>query len=419
MSRKVPEGWRETTLGEVCQPESLAVSVEPGRTYKLMGVRWYGNGPHLHSEVSGDKLNTKTLNQVRGGQITYNKMWVSKGAFGVVPPSHDGMFATTEYPTFTGNSRVLDADFLRHYMKQESFRDMALARCRGTTSRARLNPKDFLQLEVLLPPLSEQRRIAEILSSVDEAIAATQAVIEQTRTVKQGVLKRLLTKGIGHTRFKQTEIGEIPEAWEVVCLRDVCESMKYGTSAKCEGGADAYPVLRIPNVSGERLDLSDLKFADLDSVEATKFMVREDDLLAIRTNGNPNYIGKMSLVQGVPKGSLYASYLIRIRVNNELCLPEYVHLSSQGDVMRKSLFESARTSAGNYNINTKGLGDAILTLPPLNEQRKIIDEVASLERAIAENLGKLRHLEQIKSALVSDLLTGRKRVPMDELTAAE
>jgi type I restriction enzyme S subunit len=87
--------------------------------------------------------------------------------------------------------------------------------------------------------------------------------------------------------------------------------------------------------------------------------------------------------------------------------------------MRKSLFESARTSAGNYNINTKGLGDAILTLPPLNEQRKIIDEVASLERAIAENLGKLRHLEQIKSALVSDLLTGRKRVPMDELTAAE
>ncbi len=81
--------------------------------------------------------------------------------------------------------------------------------------KAAATSKDFKVRTVLLPPLAEQKKIAAILSSVDEAIQATEAVIEQTRRVKDGLLQDLLTRGIGHTRFKQTEIGEIPESWEV------------------------------------------------------------------------------------------------------------------------------------------------------------------------------------------------------------
>lgn len=77
---------------------------------------------------------------------------------------------------------------------------------------------------VPLPPLPEQKKIAAILSSVDEAIQAKRAVIEQTRRVKEGLLQDLLTRGIGHTRFKQTEIGEIPDAWKVRHLRQITQS---------------------------------------------------------------------------------------------------------------------------------------------------------------------------------------------------
>ena len=83
----------------------------------------------------------------------------------------------------------------------------------GSTFDA-INGADLRNLPVPLPPLAEQRKIAVILTSVDEAIQATEAVIAQTRRVKEGLLQELLTKGIGHTRFKQTEIGEIPEGWE-------------------------------------------------------------------------------------------------------------------------------------------------------------------------------------------------------------
>jgi hypothetical protein len=77
------------------------------------------------------------------------------------------------------------------------------------------------QVVLLLPPLPEQKKIAAILSSVDDAIAATRKVIEQTEQVKKGLLQTLMTRGIGHTRFKKTEIGEIPEGWEVVPLEEL------------------------------------------------------------------------------------------------------------------------------------------------------------------------------------------------------
>ncbi len=85
-----------------------------------------------------------------------------------------------------------------------------------------LNAGIVRTLELPLPPLPEQKKIAAILSSVDEAIQATQLVIDQTRRVKEGLLQDLLTHGLpGHTRFKQTEIGEIPESWEVRRLGDI------------------------------------------------------------------------------------------------------------------------------------------------------------------------------------------------------
>ena len=81
-----------------------------------------------------------------------------------------------------------------------------------------LNAKTISSIQTLLPPLPEQIKIADILTSVDEAIQATQKVIEQSEKVKQGLLQELLTKGIGHTEFKKTEFGEIPVEWEKMSL---------------------------------------------------------------------------------------------------------------------------------------------------------------------------------------------------------
>ncbi len=273
-----------------------------------------------------------------------------------------------------------------------------------------ITKQDILKFEIPVPPLHEQRRIAEILSSVDEAIAATRAVIEQTKKLKQGVLERLLTKGIGHTRFKQTEIGEIPEGWEVLELRDLLDVAQYGTSAPCSYEATPYPVIRIPNVSGERISFEDLKFADLTSNEATRYILEKGDLLVIRTNGNPHFIGRMKVFESTERPFLFASYLIRLRARKNKIRPEWIYSWSFRKMSRDFLLKSAATSAGNYNINLEALKSLRLAVPPISEQHAILDILSAFDAELDAVIHNLARVELLKSALMSDLLTGRRRV---------
>ena len=81
-----------------------------------------------------------------------------------------------------------------------------------------LNAEQYSQIPIPLPPLKEQQKIASILSNVDELIQKTEQIIEQTQRLKKGLMQRLLTKGIGHTKFKKTELGEIPEEWNIITI---------------------------------------------------------------------------------------------------------------------------------------------------------------------------------------------------------
>src|SRR3989344_7460595 len=88
---------------------------------------------------------------------------------------------------------------------------------------------DLTDYEFVLPPIKEQQKIAEILGTVDEDIAKTQEVIEATEKLKRGLMQQLFTRGIGHTKFKETKIGQIPEEWEVVKVGDICDVLTGGT----------------------------------------------------------------------------------------------------------------------------------------------------------------------------------------------
>ena len=116
------------------------------------------------------------------------------------------------------------AEFLRSLLPHVVLPDAQLAILRTTASNSRAaerSARRVLRRDVALPPLPEQRKIAAILSAVDEVIEKTEAVIESLQTLKKAMMQELLTRGLPgrHTRFKQTEIGEIPEEWEAASVR--------------------------------------------------------------------------------------------------------------------------------------------------------------------------------------------------------
>ena len=130
---------------------------------------------------------------------------------------------STEFIVLAPRNQITIPRFVYYLAKSPAFRSFAIARMRGTSGRQRVPRNVFDEFKVGVPPIPEQRKIAAILSSVDDAIERTQSVIDQMRIVKRSLMQQLLTQGIPgrHTRFRKTEIGEIPEDWELVELASV------------------------------------------------------------------------------------------------------------------------------------------------------------------------------------------------------
>lgn len=322
---------------------------------------------------------------------------------------------STEFIVFGPRDDLTDPEFVYHLARSDFVRGPALAQMIGTTGRRRVPNAVFDEIVVAIPPLPEQRRIAEILSSVDDAIQSTQAVIDQTRRVKQGVLERLLTKGIGHTRFKQTEIGEIPETWSLRPLADVCLSVTVGiassaTHAYCDNGI---PLIRNQNIKPGYIDREEMLFVSQSYDQSYKNKrVRAGDVITMRTG----YPGRSAVVPRDLDGCQTFTTLIS-RPDRELLIPEFLCLwinSHRGTV------EVRKRQAGGaqQNLNAGVMKQIPVPLPPLSEQEEIVAKLNGIP--IGDGLSReVNTLRNIKRALMAELLTGRLRVPADLPMAAE
>jgi type I restriction enzyme S subunit len=279
----------------------------------------------------------------------------------------------------------------------------------GSTNQIELSRRNFSSLELLLPPLAEQRKIAEILGSVDEAIAATQAVIDQTRRVKQGLLQQLLTRGIGHTRFKQTEIGEIPESWEVVELEKLTECITKGESPRWQGfeyQQEGILFVTSENVRDRFLDLENPKFIPAEFGEKLRRsrLVSGDVLVNIVGAS----IGRASLYERNDVANVNQAVAvvrpIRAKVLPRLLL-EAIYATRGQAYLGLNQVESARP-----NVSLTSLRNFPMIVPPITEQQKIVEIAEGVDAVIEAGTEKLHQFHRLKSGLMSDLLTGRVRV---------
>ena len=179
-----------------------------------------------------------------------------------------------------------------------------------------------------------------------------------------------------------------------------------GSSDKAHGN----PVLRIPNVVGDRLALNDLAFVELAEADVERLKLADGDLLLVRTNGNPNYVGR-SVVFRRPDNRtwVYASYLIRVRLKDEL-LPEFVNTYLGLERGRRQLLQRVTTSAGNHNINANNIRLIRLPVPPLAVQERLAELATAFRNRRDVLMAMVGALQSLKNSLMHDLLTGKVRV---------
>ena len=187
--------------------------------------------------------------------------------------------------------------------------------------------------------------------------------------------------------------------------------MRYGTSRASNEKGHGNPVLRIPNVVGDQLALDDLAFVELSESDVERLQLDDGDLLLVRTNGNPNYVGR-SVVFRHPdhRTWVYASYLIRVRLRDEM-LPEFVNTYLGLECGRRELLRRVTTSAGNHNINANSIRLIRIPVPSAFDDQEQIATLARTFRRRRDSLvARLEALQSLKTALMHDLLAGKVRV---------
>ena len=283
------------------------------------------------------------------------------------------------------------------------------------SAQPQITRKGLSRVRFPCPPLPEQRKVAAILSSVDDAIEKTQAVIDQVQVVKRGLMQELLTRGLPgrHTRFKQTKIGEIPEDWGLISLAESNATVTSGSRGWARYYSDEGALfLRITNLTRNtiRLELDDLKHVALPSgsAEGKRTRVRAGDLLISIT-------ADLGMVGVIPEnfGEAYVNqHLALVRLPSNGVLPEFAGYFLTTQVARKR-FLRLNDSGAKAGLNLSTIRKLTFPNPSREEQRSIVQMLSSTEDRIALEESKLVRFADLKSALMSALLTGELRVAPD------
>lgn len=288
----------------------------------------------------------------------------------------------------------LHKQFLYYYLHHPYCRKFMKSHSSGTTV-LHLDVKAVNKLKIPFPPYYEQKNIANILSKVDYAIENAKNAINKTENLKNGLMQELLTKGIGHNEFKNTEIGHIPKVWNIVKLGDIINTVK---GKKPSNIFDQNLENTIPYLTAETMrSNSNTKWCKKEDSNIVR--VFEDDLLMI---WDGSYSG--NVFTGY-EGAL-ASTMIKIDPSNNIKRKFlYYFLNTKFHLLKET---TTGTSVPHVSKNVF-LGIQVLQ-PSISEQEKIIDILSTVDKKIELEQKHLKQLKIIKSGLIQQLFTGIIRV---------
>ena len=311
---------------------------------------------------------------VNAGDFIMSKIDARNGAFGIVPEYLEGAVVTSSFPYYRIHTELVNPKYLEAIVTKKKFYDQINNMVSGATGRRSVEISDFLELQIPLPPLEIQNEIVE--------------KIERQKQIIEGVGKIENSWQIENkSDFDKVEIGTL-----------VKKSM-YGTSKKADHQEIGYPVLRIGNIGFCDFDLIDIKNVELPEEEFLKLKLNEGDFLIVRSNGNPDLVGKCAVWHDNKNSYVYASYLIRFIFDETKVFPKYVMYFLMSKEGRALL--SPKQGGGTYNINSEEFKKVTMPLPSLEIQRQIIER---LDRQM-QALDGVRLLKSEAEKQIEEILT--------------
>lgn len=283
----------------------------------------------------------------------------------------------------------LDYTYLRH--KLESHLKVLKNQANGANTRF-LKIGMIKDIKIPLPPLAEQKRIANILDQADQLRQLNQQVLAQYDA---------LTKSLFLDMFGDPVLN--PMGWEVIKIADVVDEVKYGTSLKA-GEKGKYPYLRMNNITYDGcMNYSSLKYIDVNEKEYPKYSVKEGDLLFNRTNSK-ELVGKTGLITDNIE-RIIAGYLIRVRVSDAYN-PYYVWRHLNSEWAKLTLRSMCKSIVGMANINAQELQKIKILKAPIELQNKFAEKIKNIEAQKTSAKTALAASEDLFNSLLQKAFKG-------------
>lgn len=399
-SQSLKSGWKMVKFGDIAQNVAVRVDPADAKTDVYVGLEHLDPSTiHLRqwghpSDVTGQKLAFKKGDVIFGRRRAYQRK--------LAIAEFDGI-CSAHAMVVRAKPKMILPEFLPFFLQSDMFMERAIEISVGSLSPT-INWKTLREQVFPLPPLDEQKRIAEILWAADDVVESIMTANRNMAVVKEYAFKDFLLGGSSKQPRKSTNtgFGAIPEHWHIKPLSEIAD-VAYGISASVASNTDpsiGWPILTGANITLDgKFDLTKIVYIEAPKKDA--FILRKGDILFNWRSGSPEHVGKTTMFD-LDGQWTYASFILRIRPH------EFInrhYLLSLLSYMRKTrLFSGATSQQVNFKMNASMLRDLAVVVPPKDEQDYIASRANLLDQKELELLSFLDAQQNLKRQLCNELL---------------
>ena len=411
----IPESWTESTIGKiVIKAKQRDPRKKPDEVFQYVDVSSVSNESFKITGATptlGSDAPSRARKAIETDDVLFATVRPTLKRTALVPLELDGAIASTGYCVLRCDKAIAEPRFLYSFLITDHFNGRMVGLERGVSYPA-VRDSDVTASWLPLPPLPEQKKIAHILSTVQRAIEAQEKIIQTTTELKKALMRKLFTEGLRNEPQKQTEIGPIPESWEVNQLIETVDFIDYGVS-------QAIPKTSTPG--GVKI----VSTADIDkhgnllywkirriivSEKTVNRLVLKDGDVLFNWRNSAELIGKSTIFEEQDQPHIFASFILRIctgekKSHNYFLKHLMNHYREEGVFAKLS-----RRAVNQANYNKNEISILKIPSPPYRQQIEIADAISGVEEKIRRHFSKKRTLEDIFRTVLHELMTAKTRI---------
>lgn len=393
---ELPQGWASATVSQLIDDTGLfsdgdwveSKDQDPNGKNRLIQLADIGDGYFVNKSsrfVNEEQFNRLGCTELKENDVLVARMPDPLGRACLMPNLSQRCLTVVDIAIIRPGENSVLPELLVNLINAPQVRSAMASLATGTT-RQRISRGNLSGIEIPVPPILEQKRIADKLDTLRARVDATRERLDRIPVILKRFRQAVLAAATsGRLTKVWREENEIEMAWAEEKLGDVIDEMRNGLSPKPSDQPVGVKILRISSIRSGAVDYSDHKYLSLDYKEIDRYRLLAGDLLFTRYNGSLEFVGVCAVVRQLSEDFVYPDKLIRVRVRKDKVLSSFVEIIFSSPKVRSFIEGFVKSTSGQKGISGGDLKSVLFQLPTIEEQKEIVRHVENLF-ALADKL---------------------------------